>query len=120
MSNRLFGWDLPPGLSHAALYDYLDGEEPPPMHCPTCGRFLPKQPFRMVNTVTREWCDGKVRVYYDEYQGKEIEVGKFVTCKEEWGDYEEHEPHWFEQPYADIMTEYQYKCSNGHITKVYE
>lgn len=120
MSNRLFGWDLPPGVTMASIERAFGDEEPPPMHCPACGRFLPKQPFRMVQTITRDWCNGKVRIYYDEYQGKKVEVSKFVQCQDEWGDYEEHEPHWYEQPMADIMTEYQYRCSNGHITKVYE
>lgn len=119
--NRLFGWDLPPGLSTSTLYDYLDGEEYQDKHCSSCGRFLPKQPFRMINTITYEWCDGKVKTWYEEYEGKEYKVGESVTCKDEIGvNYEEHEPHWFEQPLNDIVTEYQYKCSEGHITKEYE
>lgn len=120
MNRSVFGWDLPPGVTTSMLDRMYGEDEPLPNHCTSCGRFLPKQPFRQINTTTRRWCDGKVRTYYDEYKGQKLKVGDFVHCKEEWGQYEEHEPHWYDVPEEDIMIEYHYRCRCGAISKVWE
>jgi hypothetical protein len=104
-SNRLMGWDLPPGVTTASLeraYGYEEEEAQP--RCAHCGAFLAWEPERREPWEESLECDGQVGIADDvytqadagildiigwEFLGKRTNAPLPAAC----GEYEVHAPH---------------------------
>ena len=120
-------------------------EEPEPLHCSSCGRFLRIEPDFTREFCAVDWCDGKPSVYEnehdeavlriigEEYRGKTYRVAYPPPCcsrdgkPESWHRHDHeigpeeveewrHTPHFFESQWGSGWVQVRV-CACGHANE---